>query len=258
MRKRVVAPRCFAVFAVTGVLGIASSAAAAPIVYFGEDRGVFTQAGAATGAGFANSAAAEASFLAALTGVGTESFELYPDDTGAPLLITFPGAGTATLNGTGAVDNDPATGQNAIDGTNWWRTGAGGDFTIDFTAPVSAFGFYGIDVGDIGAQLTLTLTNGNTVALNIPHTLESGGPGSGQNGSVIFFGYIDSDHSWTRAALGNVGGGGADDFGFDRMTIGTAEQVTAVVPEPTSLVLLGTGVAGLIAKARRRRKQQVQ
>src|SRR5688572_11540833 len=106
----------------TMMLGGAASSAAAPIVFFGEDQRVFTQEGAPTGAGFPNSATAEANFLASLVGVGTESFELFADGTGAPLALAFPGAGTATLTGGGAVDDDPATGQAAIDGTKWWRT----------------------------------------------------------------------------------------------------------------------------------------
>ena len=44
---------------------------------------------------------------------------------------------------------------------------------------------------------------------------------------------------------------------FDDLRFTTFESAQAV-PEPTSLLLFGTGAAGLIAKARRRRKQQVQ
>lgn len=232
-------------------LGLASHAMASPLTFFGQDRGVFTQDGAPTGAGFANSMAARADFLSNLTGVGTESFESATVGTAAPLALTFPGAGTATLNGGGVVTNVPGTGQNATTGSNWWRTGAGNNFVITFDSPIAAFGFYGIDVGDVGAQLTLTLSSGSSIAIDIPHTVEAGGPGSGQNGSVIFFGYIDEANPWTSATFSNLGGGGADDFGFDDMTIGSIEQVNRT-PEPGSLPLIAAAaLAGFGLKRRR-------
>lgn len=232
---------------------IGGNASALQLTFFGEDRGVFDQNGTPIGPR-TNSDAASAAFLSNLVGVGTETFESFADGTSASLALAFPGAGTATLTGGGAVDNDPGTGQHAISGANWWRTGAGNDFVIEFTDPVAAFGFYGVDVGDIGAQLTLTLLNGSPVVINIPHTVEAGGPNSGQNGSVIYFGYIDTDHPWTQAQFANVGGGGGDDFGFDNMTIGTTRQV-APVPEPSTMLLLGSGLLGLAGYGRKRMKK---
>ena len=35
--------------------------------------------------------------------------------------------------------------------------GFGGDFTVSFSEDVGAFGFYGIDIGDLGGDLTLQL-----------------------------------------------------------------------------------------------------
>lgn len=228
---------------------------ATQLSFFGEDRGIFNQDGSPTGSPTTNSSAAEVDFLSNLVGVGTEDFESFADGLGAPLNLVFPGAGTATLSGSGNVDDDPDTGQNAISGLNWWRTGAGNDFVVDFSAPIAAFGFYGIDVGDIGAQLTLSLLDGTSTVIDIPHTVEPGGPSSGQNGSVIYFGYIDTNNPWTRAEFANLGGGGGDDFGFDDMTIGSIEQVDPV-PEPATMLLLGTRLVGVAGAARRKKKNQ--
>lgn len=232
--------------------GITTQASAIPMTFFGEDRGIFDQNGVPSGVDFVNSKAAESEFLSHLVGVGTEDFESFSDGTNEPLNMDFPGAGSATLSGSGEVDNDPGTGQNATSGNNWWRTGANGDFTITFDNPVAAFGFFGIDIGDVGAQLTLTLANGSSIDIDIPHTLESGGPSSGQNGSVIYFGYIDEDNPWTSATFSNPDIDGGDDFGFDDMTIGSIEQVeTPPVPEPSTLLLFIAGLFGLGAAKRR-------
>ena len=186
-----------------------------------------------------NSTQAEANFLALLSGVGTESFESFTDRVISPLGLTFPGAVTPPCSVAGVPDDDPGTGQAAVDGTKWWRTGLGNDFSITFSQPIAAFGFYGIDVGDINSQLTLTLVGGGIVNIPIPHSL-----GGAMNGSLIYFGYIDTANLFTSATFTNAGAG--DDFGFDRMTIGSAQQVQPV-PEP-----------GHVAAPRRRARGRVR
>ncbi len=41
-----------------------------------------------------------------------------------------------------------------------------------------------------------------------------------------------------------------------QVRIGGAQQQTGAVPEPTTMLLLGTGLAGIAAKVRRRRKKE--
>lgn len=207
------------------------------------------------------SSAASSSFLAALTGVGTESFEGFSLDTPAPLTLNFPGAGTATLTGgdglivSVAPESTNGFGRYATSGTSFWdvTAGADGNFVVTFLNPVAAFGFYGIDIGDFGGQLTVELTGGNIQNFTIPNTFGSEGY---PDGSVLFWGVIgqNSSETFTSAAFNTTTGEG-DVFAFDDMTIGSFEQVNpdaSPTPEPPAIALIAAGILclGLLRFAR--------
>lgn len=219
----------------------AFSSHATHIQFFGEDLGL----GEGTRlTSHPNADAARADFFSNLVGVGTESFEGFANGTGAPLTINFPGFGTATLNGTGNVST-VASGTNGvgrfpISGNNYWETGA--SFSLTFSDPVAAFGFYGVDIGDFGGQVTATLSNGANEVYNIPNTI------SGTGGGVLYWGIINTEFTYTTLTFGNTAAG-TDFFGFDDFSVGSAAQV---VPEPASLALMGLGLAGLMGFRRRK------
>jgi hypothetical protein len=232
----------------------AMPAGAAIITFFGED---LNNSATVPLAAFPNSATAEGQFLSNLTGVGTEDFEGFASGTTQPLNLVFPGAGTATLSGGGGTINSVAPGTTngfgryATSGTNYWDVAAGGlnNFVVDFGAPVAAFGFYGIDIGDFGGQLQLQLNDSNNTLLTVPHTVGSGGS---TDGSVLFFGFIGTTLADTFTQVQFLMSTGQGDvFAFDDFTVGSLEQVRPrPVPAPMTPALIGLGlvVLGLVRR----------
>jgi hypothetical protein len=238
--------------------------------------------------------AARTEFLSRLVDVGTETFESAKLWTEAPLSISFGSAGNATMGGDGyiatTVTNDGSaitpTGTNRgrypISGTQYWE--AWEEFSIDFSKPIAALGFYGTDIGDINGNLTLTLLNSLTgFEQNITVNHTSGWPAN-MGGSVLYFGLIaDASQVFNKVTFTN-NSGGTDAFGFDNMTIGGLDQVALLglaggidqvassglaggieevasvssepVPEPLTMAGMALGGAMLTGARRFRQRQQ--
>ena len=232
-------------FVAIATLAMAPVAAnAAPITYFGEDEGLGENTALAS---TPNSDAAQANFLSGLISPGVETFEGIADGTGTPLGINFTGAGTtATIGGSGNVNALADGTTNGVgrygvtddpDGDErYWEMG-GADFNLTFSNPVAAFGFYGIDIGDFGGQVTATTAGGLNQNFVIPNTVD--GPGGG----VLFWGVIDPANTFTSVDFGNTASG-TDFFGFDDFTVASIEQVQSV-PAPAPLALIGGGLLAM-------------
>ncbi len=237
-----------------GALAVAAvSTAASAQKYFGLDNGN----GGTPPSAFTQSTIAKSSFLASLIGVGTEGFEGY-NYGDVPSTLTFAGAGTASfasgLGGSVFTAGAACCGRYPGSGSNYLETqsaSAGSTFSINFSAPVAAFGFFGSDIGDFGSQLSLRFWLGGSVVDTwlLPYTAASSYDAA-LDGSAMYVGYINTG---TFDQVDFLGTNGADYFGFDDMTVGSLQQVTST-PEPATWVLMGTGLgaAGLLSRRRRR------
>lgn len=226
--------------------------------FFGED---VNNSEANPIAAFPNALAAQAAFLGGLVGdVGTENFEGFADGTTQPLDLDFGSAGTATLAGGGGAINSVTPGDTngkgryATSGSNYFEVAAGGTptFTVTFSQPVAAFGFFGVDIGDFGGQLSLVVTTTEgELSGDIEHFL---GDGGSSGGSVFFFGLVAEigDALITSVEFLSSSGDG-DIFAFDDFTVASPEQIIEV-PEPSTVALFGLGLIGLGVGLRRRRR----
>lgn len=230
----------------------AGVACATPVTFFGQDQN--------PGSSTANADAARASFMSYLaSGVGTEDFEGVATGLYSSLPIAFPGStGSITANLGGDLKVCPSSagvtscgyGRFATSGSQYLQS-TDSSFTLTFSKPISAFGFYGTDIGDISADLTLTLSLSGGGSQDF--TLNTSGS---NDGNELFWGFIDPDVTYTAITFGNSQGG-SDVFGFDDMTIGDIGQVTGNptgVPEPGALGMLGLGLLGMISLMLLRRR----
>ena len=155
----------FAIAIAGAALGLATAAPAqaAYTLFFGDDANASNTVPLAA---FPTATAARTAFLSNLAGVSTENLEA--QSGGAPIALTFPGAGTATLTGAGGLLNvAPGTtngfGRYATSGSRFWEASAGptSSVSVDLGPGLAAFGCFGIDIGDFDGQLSLRLHSSN-------------------------------------------------------------------------------------------------
>lgn len=159
---------------------------------------------------------------------------------------------------------------------NAGQTGSTSNFTVTFSQPVAAFGFYGIDIGDFGATVRVSTRLGgaiqntyvvqnatNTSTCNQPYPNLVGGNDTQQNriynncnGSILFFGLVGLDGEVLDGITFTSSGGSSisDTFTFDNFTVGRTEDV---IPAPLPITgLLPFGVA--MRKMARKRRELIQ
>ncbi|NEO27505.1 MAG: PEP-CTERM sorting domain-containing protein [Kamptonema sp. SIO4C4] len=240
-----------------------SDRASAYRIFFGEDLNDSFTDPLLT---YPNASQAEQDFLTNLNNPITETFEGFQDQTNSPLTLNFGLTGTAQLQGNGFIQQLPpgttnGFGSYPISGEKYWETNvAQNSLTLEFSKPVAAVGFYGVDVGNFGGnlQLNLTRTDGTTTTLKVPNTLGSF-PSNPTQGSVLFFGFIAENPAELLASMSfNMMSVSSDPFGFDNLTLSGFNQVKPPdpphpIPEPShwlSLLIVGGCLTFISGKRR--------
>ena len=123
--------------------------------------------------------------------------------------------------------------------------------TFSFATPINAFGGYFTGLEDIQGPVTLNyVTSGGSYSLEIMKP-----PTEWDEQGIRFFGIIDTD-SITQITLTEIIPGRStqtDFWGLDDIRF--ASSSVTPVPEPSTLLLLGSGLAGLIGYGRRRMRK---
>jgi hypothetical protein len=183
----------------------------------------------------------DAAFTAATlsTPLTLQSFEGAPIDTSTSLDF-----GNVTFSCQGVAFCPGFFGQSSLLATDgvfsvFFATADTGIFT--FSSPITAFGIDVIGLGDVGTTSFFIDNGSGPIALETNY--------SAPGGTQTFAGITDAAGFTTVSFTGLEANDGVF---FDRLRFGGA-AVTAV-PEPLTLSLFGTGVAGAIALRRRKKK----
>jgi hypothetical protein len=236
---------------------LAASADAVPLVFFGGDSGVVST----TPRPWVNSDAAAASFNAAVLGLGQPVRSI--DFEGAPVgnftSLALGGGVTLTLSNT--YPAYPAGILNIPDYFGAFNTTPGGarylDFvtqfvapgdsttasaTFDFATPVDAFGAYFSGLNPEYVSFSLQFVDGSLRVLTVP----------GVNFGVEFFGFVDPGSLISSVTMVQAFDNTVIPANTYAYFVGVDDIVYASVPEPGTLLLVGSGLAALGLRQRRK------
>ena len=181
-----------------------------------------------------------------------------------PFETTFTGSAGSTITATLAgspgqqVMDLPEVGRYNTTGNlpagepgKYWRVNSSGngEFSISFDRDISAFGFYGTDIGDFGGMLSLVLTPADTTLPLETLTVRPQTTNAAETGVALFYAFADINRAYSKVTFvtsGNLLPGAATDyFGFDDFIVAvrpaTYNRVMPISPIPELVTELAAG-----------------
>ncbi len=192
-----------------------------------------------------------AAFNAATTGTTTVNFNgVAPSGGFVGALPTFTSNGVIFTPGAG---NNLFVTDTGFDTFYQFAGASGGVLSVQAgttrtlnIALGGSFTAIGFDVNNVNftgpLTITATLSNGDVTSFT---TTPAGN----------FFGFTTTP-AIVSLSLTAPNTGGSFGFSIDNFTFGQAQGGGTAVPEPATMILLGTGLAGVVAKVRKRRKAE--
>jgi hypothetical protein len=187
----------------------------------------------------------ESSFLAATSGLNSESFETV---TASGASVTFAGGSFTCSGATYCPGFFGVTSFYSLDGNSSLFFASPDSVTFNFGSTISSFGVFIGNAGDVApVTLALTSSNGTTSNLFVNHS----GPGTVfQPGDLLFAGLVDP-LGFTSITFSPSNAN--DGLYFDLMQSGSSELSAVPVPAALPLALTGFGLIGALGWRRRQR-----